>query len=68
MTEKQQDLFEKWWPRIRDVGCALFGGMLLYAQSIRSNPSETIATIGAMLLVVPAASLAQRWLRDRFEK
>lgn len=61
------DPFEKWWPRIRDVGASLFGGYLLLSQSSSQNPSEAIVTVGFALLVVPAASIAQKWLRGRIE-
>jgi hypothetical protein len=61
------DFFDRWWPRLRDVGCSVFGAWLLVVQQARPNPSELFVTIGAMLLVVPAASLAQRWLRDKLE-
>jgi hypothetical protein len=56
------DSYDKWWPRIRDMGAAGIGAYLvLFSES----PSKT--TAGFALLVVPAASLAQRWLRGRIE-
>lgn len=65
---RDPDPFERWWPRLRDVGCAIFGAYLLNEQAGRSDPSEAITAVGAMLLVVPAASLAQRWLRGKIDE
>lgn len=67
MTPPPQDPFEKWWPRIRDVGAACFGGYLLLGQTTVENPSEAIVAVGFALLVVPVASLAQKWLRGKIE-
>lgn len=61
------DPFEKWWPRLRDVGAAFFGAYLLLAQSAKENPSEAFVTVGFALLVVPVASLAQRYLRGKID-
>lgn len=61
------DPFEKWWPRVRDVVASCLGGYLLLGQAQASNPSEAVLTVGFALLVVPAASLAQRWLRGRID-
>lgn len=61
-------MFDRWWPRVRDVGCAIFGGYHLNNQFQQEHPNTMVATIAAMLLVVPAASLAQRWLRGKIEE
>lgn len=68
MPQRKTDAFDRWWPRLRDVGCSVLGGYLVVAQSLKTNPSESILATGAMILVVPAAALAQRWVRGRLEE
>jgi hypothetical protein len=68
VTNLAGQIFDRWWPRLRDVISLVVGVYLLYTQNQRVNPSEAFVTIGALLLVVPTASLAQRWLRGKIEE
>lgn len=68
MTRRRSnDPFDRWWSRIRDVGASIFGGYILLEQVGREVPQLSLVAVGAMLLVVPAASLAQRWLKGKIE-
>jgi hypothetical protein len=57
------DKFDRWWPRARDV---VASGIGAYLVLFSENPSKLAA--GFALLVVPVASLAQKWLRGRIEE
>lgn len=63
-----RDPFEKWWPRIRDVGTSSIGGYLLLFRVDPANPNVTLVTVAVTLLVVPGASLAQRIIRGKIEE
>ena len=64
----QPDPFEKWWPRVRDVGASLFGAYLLFQQTMTESVSEVLVAVGFALLVVPVASLAQKYIRGKIEE
>lgn len=50
------------------MGASVFGAYLLILQSSTQNPSEAIVAVGFALLVVPVASLAQRYIRGKIEE
>jgi hypothetical protein len=63
----QSDPFDKWWPRLRDVGAAVFGVYLMQGAASQPSPNVAVLTLGFALLVVPVASLAQKYLRGKLE-